>query len=378
MPLILIIPLVIIFLSTLSVVLFGLWWKRKQKQKDLAYLKGIEADASFNFMDVKTETKTQLAESLSTLENQNIKSIYLVHGTFVGPDPFDIYSFLEANYPQVKNKFYKILKEKLQKGQDLISQDNGNFTDKHINMIENHGNIRTFNFSWSSGNHHYARVKGSLKLLEHLCKYHEEGDRILVLGHSHAGAVFALLNNQLEHPEFRKLLDRIITNQNLHIQNYKKLIKKAKTFKFHFVTMGSPKRYDWIERKNTKLLHLINHRGEYPLGGKISGFINTKSGDYIQQWGVIGSDIISPILEENLINEELNKFLGEGQNFEILKTQIAKRLRLHNIGHHYLIDYKDSSSIPNFIPTVFGHGVYTKMKYLNFHFKVITDFFFHP
>lgn len=349
---------------------------KRRKQKKLNYqLDHIEKNASYEFRQIKEESEEVLKSSLDKFKDAGVSSIYLLHGTFVGPDPFDIYSFLEKTYPKIQNQAYQVVKDQLTKGQNLISKDNGNFTDEHISLINQYSDLKCFNFSWSSGNHHYARLKGALKLLEHLCKHHEADEKIRLIGHSHAGALFALLTQLQENKEFAKLTEKIIETQGLHVDNFKILLKKSKKMKLQFVTLGSPKRYKWPKQKNNTLLHIINHRGDLPLGGKIRGFLTTKDGDYIQQWGQEGSDIISPILEENLINEELNNFLGEGQNFELLKEKVYQRSRLHNLGHHLLIDYRDNSSIPNFIPSVFGHGVYTKVKYFSYHLNVITEFF---
>ena len=46
------------------------------------------------------------------------------------------------------------------------------------------------------------------------------------------------------------------------------------------------------------------------------------------------------------------------------------------MGHHYLVDYDDSSKYPNFLGTIFGHGCYTKIKYMKFHLNYICEYFY--
>jgi hypothetical protein len=53
---------------------------------------------------------------------------------------------------------------------------------------------------WSSENHHVGRLEGALGLVRALATHAELGaprGRILILGHSHAGQVFALVTQLL-------------------------------------------------------------------------------------------------------------------------------------------------------------------------------------
>ena len=98
--------------------------------------------------------------------------------------------------------------------------------------------------------------------------------------------------------------------------------------KFNFVTMGTPARYKWFAHENLKVLHLINHRGEEIIGGSSKFFMNTKSGDYIQQWGVEGSDMKSPSISEQKLNERLDELLGIGHSLEVMALRLKEKRRL--------------------------------------------------
>ena len=126
-----------------------------------------------------------------------------------------------------------------------------------------------------------------------------------------------------------------------------------------------------------RILHLINHRGPTNLAGKLRNFLTTKDGDYIQQLGILGSDIGSASPHDRLINRELDRIIGRGQDLITWQNSIQHRMRVSPHGSTILIDYQDQSLlIPNFFKTLFGHGIYTKYEAMAFNSKIIVDHFY--
>ena len=303
--------------------------------------------------------------------HSNYDSIYLVHGTFVGNDPFDLISLLEKAFPNLQTTIIEKIKQQFKSGQDYLMKDFGNFHKNITTTIKENINDSSeiHFFNWSSSNHHYARLKGTLELIKDISSKHKQSQKIILFGHSHAGQIFALLtlllNNQL-------ISNQIFQVLNLEKDNEKELrnsLKLLKTMKLDFVTLGTPVRYPWCLNKNMNLLHIINHRGTLPQGGSLSSSITSKHGDYIQQWAVAGSDNSSPNIHDREINMELDLILGRGSDMELLKRNIKFKKRLHHAGHHLLVDFKDYTGPPNLLKTIFGHAIYTQKSSMDWILK---------
>ena len=361
-------------------IIFYYFYKRKNSKYLLQdYSKLIPSDASYEFVGHENlmALSGKMGHKQAAKFKSNIQSLYLVHGTFVGEDPWHIIELLGSVLPEQAESFIDKLKLATKHGQSLVAKDNGNFTQKHISILNKlfKSEVKVKEFTWSSGNHHYARVKGMLDLARELAISHEKGDRILLIGHSHAAQLFALLTKLISNNEFKNLILKFFSEE-ISRDELVRVIKRCRTFYFDIVTLGSPPRYTWELSADIKLLHFINHRSKDVLGGTYHGAMTTKDGDYIQQWGIAGSDFISPIEKQRRINKELDQYFGPGADRAHFKEQIKYRKRLHNKGHHFLVDYGDQSRFPNFLKTLFGHGVYTRTELLQFHLELIYDFLY--
>jgi len=376
--------LILVLSLGIIVGLFVLYfWFKKGTQLQDDFAEYPPKDATYQFIDQQFVNKMKLTKDGELIKNgekliqRKVFSIYLIHGTFVGDDPMHILALLEKTFAKFNPKIFPKVREKTKFVQNLMAQDLGNFTKKHNDYLAPLFQNKVFmhNFTWSSGNHHYARVVGTFKLMRDLFQKHNKRERILLVGHSHAGQLFALLGQILSHKIFAKQILEIF-HAEIQADEFYQLIAKLKTFKLDFVTMGCPVRYRFALTGNMRLLHFINHRTLSLRGGPIEGFYSTQRGDYIQQWGVAGSDIISPSKRENLLNQKCEDFLGSGANLASLRKNSKLRKRLHNLGHHFLVDYADNANYPNFLLTIFGHGVYTKIDHLKFHFHLINKYFY--
>lgn len=371
--------LLIIFIVSLSVISFLIFiWLKKRCARSKS--KPIEKSDNYRIYPIN-EIQTQLNAGLSELKKQGelisevgIESIYFIHGTFVGNDPFHIIDFIESTFQSLNPSFVKRIKIGVRKAVSIMARDIGNFSTKYEQLFVNITNhkIKTQEFTWSSANNHLARVKAALELIENLYNRHpNKNTRILLLGHSHAGQIFSLITKMMNDKNFRDSLFKILDEFNISYTHQDKYLEHLKSLYLDFVTLGTPVRYQWDLSEKTRLLHFINHRGEKPFGGDFTGVITTKTGDYIQQWGTEGSDLFTLSRRDQSINAKLDSILGSGRGVINLKENIAKKNRLHNQGKHLLIDYGDNSLFPNFIKTALGHGVYTQIKFLPFHLDMI-------
>lgn len=339
--------------------------------------------ATYEFVTEKTVLNYRVNSTLKIPEQfkNNIQAIYLVHGTFVGEDPWHLVQLISTILPEQADNFVGKFKYAIKQGQDFFTQDTGNFTEKHIGILSKAfgENIQVINFHWSSGNHHYARVKGMIELIKQICISQAQGDRILLIGHSHASQLFALLTQLLGNPNFMEIMNKYFSDQ-IDKKELVAVTKKCQSLSFDFVTLGAPPRYSWALNSKMRLIHFINHRNSSDSrafqGGSPSGVLTTRDGDYIQQWGVAGSDFFSPIEKERIINKELDYYFDSGIDRKIFRERIKLKKRLHNEGHHFLVDYGDQGRVPNFIKTIFGHGVYTKVEFLGFHLSIIGKYFY--
>lgn len=317
-----------------------------------------------NFQIVNYNEDVNLSEISSRLEELKIGHIYLIHGTFVGDDPFDIVTFIETAFPSLSGTIIHRIREQVKKGNNLIARELGNFHPNFLNTLKEISpkDLNLTNFTWSSSNHHIARLRGTLLLMRSIANSTAPGERVLMYGHSHAGQLFTLLSQILGKSVIANQLKEVLYKRDTNKLELEKLIRECRNRKYDFVTLGSPIRYNWDTSTfpKSKLIHVINHRGPTPLGGGLTSSITTRNGDYIQQWGVAGSDTKSPVREDNILNEELDLILGTGRDVSLLRKNIKFKKRLHSHGEHLLVDFLDSSKIPNSFLTIFGHGVYTK------------------
>ncbi|MGR8934958.1 MAG: hypothetical protein ACU837_11310 [Gammaproteobacteria bacterium] len=349
------------------------------------------------------------------LRRHKVRQILLVHGTFVGDDPFGFYHILEnlvddigaGEYLNLKRLIDAIKKTGKLNLINLVVGDVGNFTTDYATQYCSTLGSEICNTDdvlvWGSGNYHLARLEGTLKLAQVLAerihaKRIRADERILLLGHSHAGQVFALLTTLLENgKKAQAILHFVAENENLGEASKQRLLADLAAIRstaLDFVTYGTPVRYSWGRYSRFRLLAIVNHRPRSgplqfldPLG--LSGVLRVRDGDYVQQWGVEGTDTPLIIDRDSIAGEtRLDAILGNPpQNLPALIDALkfnSRRQPYYDggepVGTTVFVDYRDNASMP--LPDlaagayaaskVFGHGIYTTVEAMQFNTGIIV------
>lgn len=390
----------------------------------------IEFDEIAPFHNDSTELDEQSNEWRNTmracgrrLESAGVRAIYFVPGTFAGGDPFGVIEGLLKIFPEFSPELRDYLLEYTKYRIDEVFGNGGSYSDDYVRLFKEAigGNIscRLIIREWSSENHHMARLRGSIRLLKRLyddinAEGMREGDRILLIGHSHAGQLFALMTNYLaQYNDTIDLLDLAEENieysgdHRFNREEFSLFLRRIRKLKLDFVTFGTPPRYGWgLGDYEYNLLNIINHRGEGHSGGsvlelldikkfdftllnildflskkydevrKLSGFLYTEDGDYVQQWGISGTDITALDRKDRELNLKLDKLLGEGRDSNKWLKNVQAGKRVPDYGKTILVDYGDAGDRegePNCIGTLFGHGTYIRYNAMLFNTKLIVE-----
>lgn len=366
-----------------------------------------------------------------TLLRLRVRQVLLVHGTFVGNDPFGLADKLDELTdsappllrPLVKTialeSWGRVLREINQKLGDRVMGETGSFRDDYLDdfrALLRTDEIPVERFDWSSGNDHFARSEAAVRLFNRLTDLPIDlaSDRLLLWGHSHASNVFALLTNLLandrgavkaffaaagrigaERPDWKTACERLAAAPAPHP------LARA----LCLVTFGGPVRYGWDRDGYARLLHLVQHR---PIDGQaawltkpalpqtLDEILNAKHGDWVQSFGIAGTDLkpvdreireahrgLGQLLEAGLIEPELTRShtlldrLPEAararmrekfREFLMLLERLSCGQRVPSDGDAaWLFDYGADETAK------FGHGVYMKRAWLPFHATRIAD-----
>ena len=342
------------------------------------------------------EWKQKMSANGDILKKNNIRQVLLVHGTFVGNDALGLFNWLEPTEKQLTGSTFITAKLKSQ-GKSLVdhlSKDIGNYTLEYANAFSNglDHEIKCQLFTWGSGDFHLARLNGTVELAQKLAgiivqNNIQKTERILLLGHSHAGQLFALLTTFLEYGEKAQQLYKIM-DMSKDLNKKEELlsnIEKIKSANLDIVTFGTPVRYSWGEYAKYRLMAIVNHRSPV----NIDGLLSTRDGDYVQQWGAEGTDVPPP-LDEIKLNDELDTILDIGRDIPALIDSLQHKDRKHphyanaaTVSETFLVDYKDNASsllehldITHCVKTLFGHGVYTETRAMLFNTDIIIENFY--
>jgi hypothetical protein len=310
------------------------------------------------------------------LRAARVAAIYLVHGTFIGPDGLGLLAELSRVSPAMADAVRGVSKRVL----DAIAGDAGNFTREYAAQFEEllnpHGTDRipVRLFHWSSENNHLGRADGAVRLLDHLIqRQFPAGSRVLVWGHSHGGNVLALVTNLLgsELASRRAFFDRARLFFRCPLLRRIDLPEWARVqvalgadrpaladITLDVTTFGTPVRYGWDANGYGQLLHFVNHR---PVAGKP---------EYQAPFPPTTADALhlAPPLgnwRAWWADRRLGRLLQAGCRSRELLTRWRLGVRVHDEGTNLLVDYGiRGESVVNHI---FGHAVYTRREWLPYH-----------
>lgn len=335
------------------------------------------------------------------LRQADVRAIYLLHGTFVGPDAFGLLRQVARVSPQAAEPLKRLQKQLL----DSIAKDAGNFTGQYAETLSgaiNAGSsapipIRLFH--WSSENHHIGRCDGAVRLADELGSHEDfASGRVLLCGHSHGGNVLALFTNLLGADQAE--LDRFFhaarsyyrwpvsgkvdmpawprVRESLRANNH-----PLRETHFDYVTLGTPIRYGWNVGPDTKLLHFVNHKPIDGLAPERTTFppdwddlLHARHGDYMQQIGIAGTNFTPAAWSWRacLADVRVGRILQAGVRKRDLLKRLQAGIRAHDEGRTLLIDYGPPEG--HIGQHLAGHAVYTRVDWLLFHAEQIVASFY--
>lgn len=347
-----------------------------------------------------------MAEAGARMAHANVAGIYLIHGTFCGNDWLGLLTELARVAPALSRRLQRVSKASF----DLALRETGNYTRGFAARLQRALSagagraIPVRRFNWSSQNTHVARADGAVRLLDELQRSFP-GDaqpqpgappqRVQVWAHSHGGNVAAILTNLLggdrearraffaaAAPYYRNRRGGV---DFLPWQRAEQLLAGDQNPLAHLrldvVTFGTPVRYGWDSAGYARLLHVANHRPNFPGHDWRVRFphlhraLTARDGDVVQQIGIAGSGFpVLPIAwRTHAANRQLRELLAAGVP-RWLFTNLAAGVRVPDEGATLLVDYDDPAWFP--LCHLFGHAAFTRSRWLPLHCELIVQEFY--
>lgn len=343
------------------------------------------------------EFRSRMQQVGTVLRDAEVAAIYLAHGTLVGPDALGVLTELARVFPSADRAVRRVIKRIVHK----VAGEVGVYTADYARCFEESicqegkPRIPVRLFHWSSENHHIGRADGAVRLIDELVSLGPPpGRRLLLWGHSHAGNVFALITNLLGGN--RQAVDRFFTASGVYYRwpiigcvdipvwdRVRGLLARGASppagVPLDMVTFGTPIRYGWNSEGYSRLLHFINHRPaegvpEYraPFPPKIDDVLCAAAGDYVQQLGIAGTNVMPSLLawRARVADNRLSRLLQEDSSASGALERFQAGAIVPDEGTTLLVDYGlPEGSIAHHHA---GHAVYTRKKWLLFHAEEVA------
>jgi hypothetical protein len=309
-----------------------------------------------------------------------VRFVVFAHGSFVGDDPLAIARTVENAVPFLPD-LARALRGFTRAQLTNVLGDLSNFSNAYIASFAEATGVDAMEFTWSGENHHVARVQAAVRLARALALRGggalRPGDRVLLVGHSHGGQLFAILSQLVARASGHEELIEAASALGEDIVSLEGHLALLRRCAIDVATFGMPLRYAWARGARVRVLHVVNHRGARTSTPALRGILRTGQGDYIQQLGTHGSDLPAVTAKERELNARLDRVLGTGASVGAWIRHLAQGLRISPHGHTVLVDYGDGArALPNFLATGLGHAVYTRRDSMLFHAQLVANHFY--
>jgi hypothetical protein len=327
-----------------------------------------------------SEWRVEMADLGERMRGGGVRVVVFAHGSFVGDDPIAMARTVEDAVPVLPD-IGRALRGFTRSQVSRYLGDLSNFSRAYVETFAGATGVDALEFTWSGENHHAARVQAAVRLSRTLALYGggalRPADRVLLIGHSHAGQVFAALSQLVARAHGYEELVDAARARGEDVQALEDHLAILRRCAIDVVTFGTSPRYGWAPGAGFRLLHVVNHRGASPRAPSLRGLFHTRQGDYVQQLGAHGSDLPASTAREREINARLDRVLGVGSNLRVWLRNVAQGLRVSPHGHTVLVDYGDGAGkLPNFWATGFGHAAYTRRHAMLFHVRLVVNHFY--
>ncbi len=356
-------------------------------------------------------------------ETLRVGHVLLVHGTFMGHDPFGISDTLKAigrSIPLVNMQIENIARVVQERTRMLtlsVAGDIANYTpayqDQFQKLVGPGCRVELLHPTWSSQNNHLARAELAVRILHQLlAEPLPPGQRHLLWGHSHAGNAFALLTNLLANhsPSVERFFAAVGDQPGTHWQEVKAMLQESPSphplaQSLLIACFATPVRYGWDVAGYAGLVHVTFHRPYDSQRGylarpifppcSLNDMLNATWGDWVQAFAIAGTDIMAPVsvvanqgltsfLELTLVEPEVSfdtKFIVPKQ-IRTLCGRLKTGTRCHADGLNLLIDYIPIGSLNAYgrplETSIMGHGVTTTLTWLPAHLRLVIEAISQP
>ena len=345
------------------------------------------------------EFRHRMRDVGASLRAAGVTTVYLVHGSCVGPDARRVLARLARVFPSAATTVYRLIR------QTRFRAGFTNYTQAYARLFEAAVNppgaeaISVELFEWSSENHHLGRADGAVRLVNRLASLDPDAShRVLLWGHSHAGNVFALATNLLGgDPEsvrrffsaadvyYRWPLARCVDIPVWH--RVRELLARRgrlpANVSLDVVTFGTPVRYGWESSGYSRLLHFVNHcpveglpnyRAAFP--PRVDEVLKAARGDYVQQLAVAGTNVRPALFawRARLADRRLSRLLEAGLPDGMTLDRFRAGTIVPDEGTTLLVDY--GRPMGGIDEHQAGHAVYTRKEWLLFHAEQVARQFY--
>ena len=342
--------------------------------------------------------------------------VIIVHGTFMGDDPFGFADTLKSiadSVPLLKGQLNRLAEVSLEKTRPFTTSmtgDVGNYNETYRErfqeLVGDDPQVELLSPTWTGQNHHLARADLAVRLLHQLLLRPLLPDQnVLLWGHSHAGNAFALLTNLLANhkPSVQQFFDAAEQDGIPHwdeVRNHLMLATSPHPLAKHLdiASFETPVRYGWDNDGFNRLVHVTFHRPydeSAPTMAKplfpphtAADVASAKWGDWVQAFAIAGTDVstmptrtinknLAAVLEANLPEPQHGLDTHFIMPKKVRDTCVRWKVgtRCHTDGLNLLVDYEPSGDLSvigrPLEHSLLGHGVATTVRWLPTHLKLI-------